>query len=237
MKQINDVIAIDGPAASGKTTAASLLAKRLGFLNINTGAMYRALSLKALRAGIQPTDSDEIERLLETTDISFRRRPDGATLVTLDGEDVSEQIKSQEVAHAASIISRMPVVRHHMVSRQRQIAGQGKAVAEGRDTTTVVFPDSRYKFFIDASLDTRARRRYNELVAQGTSVSLEQVKEDLRTRDIADRSRDLSPLRKAPDAILIDTTDLAPEQVVEQIEDHLGKSLRRNAKPPHAETS
>lgn len=236
MKQTNDVIAIDGPAASGKTTVASLLARRLGLLNINTGAMYRALSLKTLRARIQHTDAERMERLLKATDISFRRRPDGSTFVTLDGEDVSEQIKSQDVARAASIISRLPAVRERMVSKQREIASPGRAVAEGRDTTTVVFPNARYKFFIDASLDTRARRRYNELLAQGTSIPLQQVKEDLRTRDIADRNRKLSPLRRDPDAILIDSTNLAPEEVVDQILEHLGPSLKHKANSPPPET-
>jgi len=232
MKQMNDVVAIDGPAASGKTTAASLLAKRLGFLNINTGAMYRAFSLKVIRAGIQPTDWEEIKHLLQSTDISFRRRPDGSTFVTLDGDDVSEEIKSQEVAGAASIISRRPAVRHYMVSRQRDIASHGMAVAEGRDTTTVVFPNARYKFFIDASLEARGRRRHRELLAKGTSISLERVKEDLRRRDVADRSRELSPLTRDPGAVLIDSTNLTPEQVVDRIEEHLGQSLKQKGKPP-----
>ncbi|NQT83413.1 (d)CMP kinase [bacterium] len=235
MKQINDVIAIDGPAASGKTTVASLLAKRLGLLNINTGAMYRALSLKAIRAGIQAGDSGKIGLLLDSTDISFRRRADGSTFVTLDGEDVSEQIRSQEVARAASIIARLPAVRHYMVSRQKKIASHMRAVAEGRDTTTVVFPKARHKFFIDAPLETRARRRYKELHAQGSSISLEQVKEDVGTRDVADCSRKLSPLTRDPDAVIIDSTNLTPEQVVEKIEEHLGQSLKREANPPPAE--
>ncbi len=235
MKKVNDVIAIDGPAASGKTTAASLLARRLGLLNINTGAMYRAFSLKTLRAGLAPSDLEEIKHLLKSTDISLRRRPDNSTFVTLDGEDVSERIKSQEVAGAASIIARMPAVREYMVARQRKIASRGGTVAEGRDTTTVVFPNARYKFFIDASLDIRARRRCDELLAQGASAPLERVKEDLRTRDIADRNRQLSPLRRAADAILIDSTGLAPEQVVDLIQEHLAPSPKKKENPsPHA---
>lgn len=237
MKQLDEVIAIDGPAASGKTTVASLLARRLGLLNINTGAMYRALSLKALLAGISPTDIEKVEGLLKSTCVSFRQRADGWTSVTLDGKDVSEEIKSQEVAEAASVISRQPSVRRYMVSRQRKIASRRRTVAEGRDTTTVVFPNARYKFFIDASLDTRAKRRYKELLAQGTPIPLEQVKEDLRKRDIADSNRKLSPLRKDPDAILIDSTMLTPEQVVDQIEGHLAPSLKHkaNASPPPPE--
>jgi cytidylate kinase len=235
MKSLNNVIAIDGPAASGKTTAASLLARRLRFLNINTGAMYRALSLKAIRAGIPATNVEEIERLLEATDISLGRKADGSTSVVLDGEDVSQQIKDDEVAQAASVISRLPAVRDYMVSRQREIAGGGWAIAEGRDTTTVVFPNARYKFFIDASLDTRAQRRHEELVAQGISIPMEQVKEDLRRRDAADRKRKLSPLRKARDAIRLDSTDLTPEQVVDQILKHLAPHLKAKGDHPPSE--
>jgi cytidylate kinase len=229
MKTTDDVIAIDGPASSGKTTAASLLARRLGLLNINTGAMYRALTLKALREGISPTDVERIRRLLEGADISLRRRTDGSTFVTLDGEDVSEAVKAHEVALAASVISRLPAVREYMVSRQREIASRGRAVAEGRDTTTVVFPNARYKFFIDASLDTRARRRHQELLSQGVSIPLERVKKDLRSRDVADSNREISPLRRDPDAILVDSTNRSPEQVVEEIEKHLDQSWKRKA--------
>jgi len=221
MKRTNYIIAIDGPAASGKTTAASLLAKRLGLLNINTGAMYRALGLKALRAGIPPADGDGIQDLLKSTDISFQRKPDGSTFVTLDGNDVSDEVRGQDVAEAASVISRLPFVRQYMVTRQREIASRGGAVAEGRDTTTVVFPNARYKFFIDASLETRAKRRHNELLAQGISIPFQQVKEDLRKRDLADRRRELSPLRKDPGAILIDSTNLTLEQVVDRMQEHL----------------
>jgi len=235
MKPFNQIVAIDGPAASGKTTAASLLAKRLGLLNINTGAMYRALSLKALRASVSPEDRAGIGRLLKITEIAFDRRPDGSTSVTLDGEDVSEEIKGQEVAEAASVISRLLAVRKHMVAQQRKIAGRGGAVAEGRDTATVVFPDARHKFFIDASLHTRAERRRKELLAQGISVPLDQVREDLRKRDLADQTRELSPLKRDPDAIVIDSTNLTPEQVVDQILEHLAPFMERKASSPRSD--
>ncbi len=231
MKRSNQIIAIDGPAASGKTTVASMLARRLGFLYVNTGAMYRAFAVEVLRAGVAPDDSPTIGRLLAATRISLDCRPDGSTIVTLDGEDVSEEIKSQEVAKTASIISQLPAVRRYMVSQQRKIARRGGTVAEGRDTTTVVFRNARYKFYIDASLYIRALRRHRELRARGVCVPLYQLMKDLRKRDLADRTRKISPLRKDRDAMLIDTTNLTPEQVVEQIEQYLRDSLKQKEKP------
>jgi cytidylate kinase len=234
MEQRRDVIAIDGPAASGKTTVASLLAKRLGYLYINTGAMYRALALKAARAGVQCTDPKGIEALLESTEVSFRRKPDGSTVVILDGEDVSEPIKTQEIAHAASVIARLLAVRRYLVSRQRRIATEGNAVAEGRDTTTVVFPETPHKFYVDASLEERAKRRHRELAAKASPVSLEEVQQELEERDVADRNRELSPLTKDRDAVLIDSTDLSPEEVVTRIEAHLARAGEGNEHPPSA---
>ncbi len=234
MNQTRDVIAIDGPAASGKTTVASLLAKRLGYLYINTGAMYRAVALKTAQAGIETTDSRGIEGLLKQTEVSFHRKEDGSTVVTLDGVDVSERIKTQDIAHAASIIARLPAVRKYMVSRQRDIAAKGNAVAEGRDTTTVVFPDTPHKFYVDASLEERARRRYRELLSQGKLASLEEVQQELEERDIADRNRELSPLTKDPTAILIDSTDLSAEEVVTRIEEHLARAGEGKEHPPSA---
>ena len=234
MEQRRDVIAIDGPAASGKTTVASLLAKRLGYLYINTGAMYRALALKAARTGVRSTDSEEIEALLESTEVSFRRKPDGSTIAILDGEDVSEPIKAQDIANAASVIARLLAVRRYMVSRQRRIAAEGNAVAEGRDTTTVVFPETPHKFYVDASLEERAKRRYRELAAQEAAANLGEVRQELEERDIADRNRELSPLTKDRDAVLIDSTDLSPEEVVARIEGHLARAGEGKKHPPSA---
>ncbi|MDP2896130.1 MAG: (d)CMP kinase [bacterium] len=237
MTPSHQIIAIDGPAASGKTTAASELARRLGFLYVNTGAMYRAIALKALRKGISPEDSEGIERLLDRTEVGLHRRGDGSTAVTLDGDDVSEAIKSHEVSHASSVLSRFAPVRRRLVAEQRRIAAQGGTVAEGRDTTTVVFPDAKYKFFIDASLETRAERRRKELLAQGIPISLDEVREDLRKRDLADQTRELSPLKKDPGAVLIDSTNLSPEEVIDQILQHLPDALKTRADthPPKAE--
>jgi cytidylate kinase len=236
MKTPTYVIAIDGPAASGKSTAAALLAKRLGLLNINTGAMYRAFSLNVLRHELASSDSVGIERLLASTNISFRREADGSTSVILNGEDVTEQIKADDIACTASVVSRLPAVRRHMVALQQELARRGGAVAEGRDTTTVVFPNTPHKFFIDASLDTRARRRHTELVSQGISISLEQVREDLRRRDTADKTRRISPLTKDRDAVLIDSTNLTPEQVLDRILEHLGPAFEPKVNPPPSES-
>jgi cytidylate kinase len=186
--------------------------------------MYRAVALKAARAGIEATDSRSIESLLKQTEVSFQRKQDGSTVVTLDGEDVSEPITTQDIANAASIIARLPAVRKYMVSRQRDIAANGNAVAEGRDTATVVFPETPHKFYVDASLEERARRRHRELLSRGVPVSLDQVQQELEERDIADRNRELSPLTKDPASILIDSTDLSAEEVVARIEEHLARA-------------
>lgn len=229
MTPSHEIIAIDGPAASGKTTVASELARRLGFLYINTGAMYRAVALKALRKRISPEDPQRVERLLDRTEVGFHRRGDGSTAVMLDGDDVSEEIKRQEVARAASVLARFAPVRRHLVAEQRKIAAQGGTVAEGRDTTTVVFPDANYKFFIDASLDARAGRRHRELLGQGIHIPFEQVREELQRRDLADQTREISPLKKDPDAVLIDSTDMTPEEVVDRILKYLPAALRNRA--------
>lgn len=229
MTASHEIIALDGTSASGKTTVASELARRLGFLYINTGAMYRAVALKALRKRISPEESERVERLLDRTEVGFHRRGDGSTAVMLDGDDVSEKIKGQEVARAASVLARFAPVRWHLVAEQRRIAAQGGTVAEGRDTTTVVFPDAQYKFFIDASLDIRAGRRHTELLTRGIHIPLEQVREDLRKRDLADETREISPLKKHPDAVLIDSSDLTPEEVVDRILKHLPAALKTRA--------
>lgn len=236
MTPTHEIIALDGPAASGKTTVASELARRLGFLYINTGAMYRAVALKVLRKAVPPEDSERVERLLDRTEVSLHRRADGSTAVLLDGDDVSEEIKRHEVARAASVLSRFAPVRRRLVAEQRRIAALGGTVAEGRDTTTVVFPDANYKFFIDASLDARAGRRHRELLGQGIHIPLEQVREDLRGRDLADQTREISPLKKDPGAVLIDSTDISPEEVVDRILKHLPAALtdRADSHPPTA---
>lgn len=207
------VIAIDGPAASGKSTTARLVAERLGYVHVDTGAMYRAVTLKVLRAGISPADGDGIARLLATTHVALRREGE-LTHVLLDGEDVSAEIRSPEVTRAVSAVSRHRAVRQAMVREQRRMGSEGGLVLEGRDIGTVVFPDADLKFFMVAGIEARALRRGEELRARGISPDLTRLIEEIRERDSLDSSREESPLRKADDAIEIDTSDLTIEEQV-----------------------
>lgn len=218
MKRANGiVIAIDGPAGAGKSTVAKLVAKRLGYLYVDTGAMYRAVALKALRLGMDIGDPVTMAMLAQATDIQLLSQPDGSVRVMLDGEDVTEAIRTPEVSEAASIVSAHEGVREALVAKQRVLAESGGVVMEGRDVQTVVAPDAEVKVFLTASLDERARRRWQELRQRGTEIPYEQVLQELRERDERDQRRTVAPLRKAPDAVEIDTTHLSPEAVVEQI--------------------
>ena len=210
------VIAIDGPAGSGKSTIAVALARRLGRLHVNTGAMYRAFTVKVLRADLGPDERDAIVRLLDETTVELL--PDaGGVRVLLDGEDVTHEVGTPEVSRLVSPISLMPEVRQRMVREQRRLATRYDVVAEGRDVTTVVFPNAEYKFYLDASPDERARRRLKEFAGRGERASFDEVKREIVERDHRDSTRAHSPLTKARDAVVIDTTDLAPEQVVDRI--------------------
>jgi len=211
------VIAIDGPAGAGKSTVAKLVAKRLGYLYVDTGAMYRAVALKALRLGMDIGDPVTMAMLAQATDIQLLSQPDGSVRVMLDGEDVTEAIRTPEVSEAASIVSAHEGVREALVAEQRVLAESGGVVMEGRDVQTVVAPDAEVKVFLTASLEERARRRWQELRQRGTEIPYEQVLQELRERDERDQQRAIAPLRKAPDAVEIDTTHLSPEAVVEQI--------------------
>lgn len=207
------VIAIDGPAASGKSTTARLVAERLGYVHIDTGAMYRAVTLKVLRAGIPPADGEAIRGLLASTHVSLRR--EGAvTRVILDGEDVTGEIRSPEVTRAVSMVSGHGAVRRAMVREQRRMGSEGGIVLEGRDIGTVVFPDADLKFFMIAGIEARARRRGEELRARGVTPDMNLLIEEIRERDMQDSTRAQSPLRKADDAIEIDTSGLTIEEQV-----------------------
>ena len=210
------VIAIDGPAASGKSTTARLVAERLGYVHVDTGAMYRAVTLKVLRAGLSPEDRESIAALLTTTRVELRNMG-GALRIFLDGVDVTGPIRTQEVTRAVSAVSRLREVRTAMVREQRAMGKDGGIVLEGRDIGTVVFPDADLKFFVIAGIEARALRRQRELQEKGTRADLEELKREIAERDRLDSSRAESPLRKAEGAIEIDTSNLSIEEQVNQV--------------------
>lgn len=214
MKKI--IVAIDGPSGSGKSTVAKRLAGRLGYMYIDTGAMYRAVALQAKRDNIDINDSAALIRLCEGVKLEFV--PDNGGLRTiLNGEDVSEAIRTPEMSMAASDISARKEVRQALLSLQRRMGENGGVVLEGRDVGTVIFPNAEAKFFLDASLEERGKRRYKELAAKGMDVTLEQTVEDVRKRDINDSSREIAPLKMADDAVLVDSTNLGVEEVLEMM--------------------
>ena len=212
----NLIIAIDGTAASGKSTTAKILAKKLGILPIDTGAMYRAVTLKALKLGIPVENREAIEELARSTEIT-QKLVEGTVRTFLDGVDVTDEIRSPEVDKAVSLVSSYAGVRERLVELQRKMAKQGNVVLEGRDIGTVVLPDAPLKFYMDASLAERARRRLGDLRKKGANPTLEEVMEELKRRDEFDSNREIAPLKKADDAIYIDTTDLTVEAQVEII--------------------
>jgi len=212
------VVAIDGKAGSGKSTTAKGVAKKLGFFYLDTGAMYRALTLKYIQTeGNHNIDFDIINRLLRNTTIELI--PVGnSTKILLDGTDVSKEIRTPEINELVSPISAIKEVREWMVERQREIAKNRNIVCEGRDMATVVFPDAPIKIFMDASIEVRAQRRQKELKESGIDISFEEILSNLGFRDEYDSSREHSPLKKAEDAIVIDTTNLTIEQEIDLAE-------------------
>ena len=218
----NLVIAIDGPVGAGKSVVARTLAARLGFRYLDTGAMYRAVTLKALRERADMEDPDALTRVAQSCEIELAPGP-GGVRVLLDGEDVSSAIRSIEVTNNAFYPSQTPGVRARMVELQRAEASRGPLVAEGRDMGTVVFADSPAKFYLDASVAERARRRHAEHVARDDDVSLEEVKRQIILRDRRDSERAASPLQRARDAEYIDSSNLTIDQVVDRIMAALSK--------------
>jgi len=212
----NQLITIDGPTGSGKSTVSRLLAQRLHYNYLDTGAMYRAVGLAILRAGVSLHNKREITRICNNLDIKFIHDGD-ATKIYLDNEDVTKAIREPAIDLIASDVSALDNVRKVMTILQRKIGSQGPLVAEGRDMGTVVFPEAQHKFYINASLEVRVDRRFQERQKRGELISREKVKKDLVKRDSQDMNRHLSPLRPARDAKIIDTTNLSPDQIVEKI--------------------
>ena len=219
MKRTRPIIAIDGPGGAGKSTVARRLAQELGFTYLNTGAMYRAVALAVETAGIRRDDPDlesRIAPILQSLKIDF----DGER-VLLDGRDISAEITRPEISDLASAYSTLASVRDRMRELQRAIGEQGGVVMEGRDIGTVIFPDAEFKFYLDASAEVRAARRYAELSAKGATTSREEVLRELKERDLRDGSRELAPMRRADDAVVIDTSNIPIDQVVSALRERI----------------
>lgn len=209
-------IAIDGPSGAGKGYVAQSIASRLGILNIDTGAMYRAFAFYCNQNDIDVKDEKCVNDALKNVDI-FIQYIDNMIKVFLNGTDISNKIRTEEIGAMASKVSTYPNVRGYMLEKQRMLAGNNNVVTEGRDIGTVVFPDAELKIFLTASVETRAYRRYKDLVIKNKNITFEQVLEDIKRRDESDTTRKISPLLKTDDMIEIDSTNLDKEQVVEKV--------------------
>jgi cytidylate kinase len=221
------IIAIDGPSGAGKSTLAKRLARELGFIYLDTGAMYRALALKLLRQGVDLADDARVNQLVRQTAIDLREK-NGKLEVLLDGCDVAADIRTPEVSQMASKSSALSVVRARLLELQREIGQRGSVVAEGRDIGTVVFPRAQVKIFLDASSGERARRRYQELLAAGREVNLEETLREMEERDKRDSERDLAPLRQAADAVRVDSSSIGADAVAAMVLDLVEKKTREN---------
>ena len=218
-------IAIDGPASSGKSTVAKIIARDLGYTYLDTGAMYRAATYIALQHQISPEEASQVLDLLDQYPISFGRSEDGQQLVYVGDVDVSHPIRENTVTNAVSSFAAVPAVREKLVALQQEIAQQGGIVMDGRDIGTVVLPKAELKIFLVASVDERAERRYKENLAKGIETDLETLKEEIATRDYKDSHRATSPLKQAEDAIYLDTTGLSIQEVVDKIKLEAQKHL------------
>ena len=216
MKKKKWVIVIDGPSGAGKSTVCQKLAKKLSYLYLDTGALYRCVALLVQKHELPPKNSKKLYELVAQSKIHFQK---GKTVqqVILNGKNVTKLIRTSQVSLLASRYSKLKSVRKALLQKQRDVAKEGGIVAEGRDLGTVVFPNAELKFFMEASVKERARRRYLELHAKGEKVTLKEVETQIRDRDLSDERRTLSPLRKASDAIAIDTTRLTVDRVTEQL--------------------
>lgn len=209
-------VAIDGPAGAGKSTIAKKIAKMKGYIYVDTGAMYRAMAVYLLRNGVAPEDTNRISEICGAADISIAYR-DGEQVVLLDGENVNAFLRTEEAGNMASFSSAVPAVREKLVELQRKLAAEADVVMDGRDIGTVVLPDADVKIYLTASSATRAKRRYLELREKGEEAELARIEQDIVDRDERDMHREHSPLRQAEDAILLDSSDMTIDEVVERI--------------------
>jgi cytidylate kinase len=209
---MKDVITIDGPSGSGKGTVSRLLARRLGYSYLDTGALYRAVAWKVKDNGADPGDEGALKKILDEIEISFK-----GDKVFVNGTDVTAAIRTAEIGEMSSKVSAIPMVRQGLFSIQREMGLKGRIVIEGRDTGTAIFPESENKFYLDASIEERARRRFEELKLKDPDITLDQTIEDIKRRDHRDSTRESSPLMKTEDMLYIDSTDLSIEEVVEKI--------------------
>lgn len=215
-------IALDGPSGSGKSTVAKALSKKLNILYLDTGAMYRACALKAHRLGIDCKDVKSVDSFIDSVNIEVKYQ-NGSQITLLDGEDVSEKIRENVISLKASAISAHISVRKKLVELQRQIASSTDCVLDGRDIGTNVLPNAKYKFYVTASIDVRTERRYKELILKGQTVDKEALREEIALRDYNDSHREFAPLRQADDAILIDTSNMSIDEVLNAILNRLEK--------------
>lgn len=210
------IIAVDGPAGSGKSTISKRLAERLGFKYVDTGAIYRAITLKVIQRGLDFSNEKEICRLVENTKIELKKI-NGNLMVLLDGTDVTKEIRNNTVTNNIHFISNKASVRERLIKLQRDCANEVDAVVEGRDIGTVIFPNAGKKLFLNADIEERAKRRYKEIIKQDSSMELSKVIDDIKRRDHKDISRGAAPLKQAEDAILVDTTNMSIEDVLDYI--------------------
>jgi cytidylate kinase len=220
------VITVDGPAGVGKSSVSKALSKRISYIYLDTGALYRTVAFSVVKAGISPDDQKTVSELCGNLDISLKVG-DAGVKIFADGEDVTKKIRTEEIGILASKVSAIPEVRKALLPIQRKMARPGGVIAEGRDMGTVVFPDADVKFFIKAQLQERTKRRYMQLARRGVEADFEEVKKGIVIRDRQDTKRDIAPLRPADDSFIIDTTDMIIDEVIEQM---LG-IIRKKTKP------
>jgi cytidylate kinase len=226
------IVAIDGPGGAGKSTIARLVAHRLGYLYVDTGAMYRAIAWKARQYDVNLRDRERVVDVARDADIVLEPHAEGHLHVIVDGQDITHEIRRSEVDHAASIISAIPAVRRVLGQRQREMGREGGVVMEGRDIQTVIFPDAEVKIFLTASEEERTQRRQAQLAQSGAQVDAAKLKEDLAQRDARDSGREVAPLRPAEDATVVDTTDLSINEVVQRLLELIAE--KTGVQPPTA---